>query len=239
MRKSGLMSNEKWTENYFRVFLSHKSAYKEQTTKLKEELEKYGISAFVAHNDIEPSKEWQSEIERALFSMDAFVALITKDFYESEWTNQEIGFSMAFNNIPHVYVKFGDNNPRGFAAKFQALSCSWENSSEKILDILLQESNKMLNTFISSLQNAASYKEAKDFFYHLIKLELNEEQCDKVIYAYNNCSQINECNQFNGISGQGIIPHLNEWSKKKYKLTKNNRIIENPACSLDIPPHRK
>jgi len=227
-----------WTDNYFRVFLSHKATYKKETSKLKQELEKYGISAFVAHNDIEPSKEWQNEIEKALLSMDAFVALITEDFYDSEWTNQEIGFSLAFE-IPHIYIDL-DGNPKGFVAKFQALKCSWENAHKKILDILLKESNKMLDIFISSLQNASSYKEAKEFFYHLTNInKLNDEQCDKVIYAYNNCNQINGCNQFNGTSGRGIVYYLNDWSNRKYKLTKNNIIVENPIHSLDIPPSRK
>jgi hypothetical protein len=41
--------------------------------RLKECLGAYGITGFVAHEDIEPSRVWQTEIERALFAMDALV----------------------------------------------------------------------------------------------------------------------------------------------------------------------
>lgn len=65
---------------------------KKEAAALKDSLSIYGISCFVAHMDIHPTKEWQSEIENALSSMDSLVALMTKDFHNSLWTDQEIGF---------------------------------------------------------------------------------------------------------------------------------------------------
>jgi hypothetical protein len=38
----------------------------------------------------------QNEIETALESMDAFVALLTENFHESLWTDQEVGYSTCF-----------------------------------------------------------------------------------------------------------------------------------------------
>ena len=215
--------NHIWTKNQFKVFLSHKATCKEETSKLKRELEKYGINAFVAHNDIEPTKEWQNEIEKALLSMDAFVALITEDFHDSEWTNQEIGFSLAFE-IPHIYINL-DGNPKGFAAKIQALKCSWEDAPEKILNVLLKY-DKARNALIDNLKNVLNYYSANDVYNHLITFDLNEEQCNKVILAYNNNSQISGSNKFNGYSGYGIIPYLNKWSGKQYKLDETNEIVE-------------
>jgi len=43
--------------------------------RLQSSLRRFGISAFVAHVDIDPTKEWQDEIEAALFSMDALAAI--------------------------------------------------------------------------------------------------------------------------------------------------------------------
>ena len=40
---------------------------KKETAELKEKLKLFGISGFVAHEDIHPTKEWQDEIENALF----------------------------------------------------------------------------------------------------------------------------------------------------------------------------
>jgi hypothetical protein len=56
-----------WTKTTeFRIFISHISKDKLKATRLKTCLETYGISGFVAHEDIHPTLEWQSEIERSL-----------------------------------------------------------------------------------------------------------------------------------------------------------------------------
>ncbi|MYJ94339.1 MAG: TIR domain-containing protein, partial [Proteobacteria bacterium] len=60
-----------WTPGYFRLFISHTSSHKDRASMLQNVLRSYGITGFVAHEDIEPTKEWQEEIEKGLFSMDA------------------------------------------------------------------------------------------------------------------------------------------------------------------------
>ncbi|MHA7833251.1 MAG: hypothetical protein ACX94A_02090 [Algiphilus sp.] len=55
-----------WLQGYFRLFLSHVSAIKVRATQLQGVLKTYGISCFVAHEDIEPTRDWQNEIEKAL-----------------------------------------------------------------------------------------------------------------------------------------------------------------------------
>ncbi len=83
-----------WGPYHVRVFLSHKATVKVQTSQLKQSLARCGIAAFVANEDIEPTQEWQREVERALFSMDALVALLTPDFHDSNWTDQEVGVAI-------------------------------------------------------------------------------------------------------------------------------------------------
>lgn len=73
-----------WQPNYFRLFLCHLSTFKVKTAQLQKTLEDYGISSFVAHEDIEPTKEWQQEIEKAFFSMDALAAILTPNFNDSK-----------------------------------------------------------------------------------------------------------------------------------------------------------
>jgi hypothetical protein len=109
-----------WGEGTPRVFLSHRADFKKETKELKDELAKYGAAAFVAHEDIEPARLWQEEIERALSSMDVLVTLLTKGFAESFWTNQEVGVALG-RGIPVVSVRF-DEDPRGFIGESQAIS---------------------------------------------------------------------------------------------------------------------
>jgi hypothetical protein len=69
-----------WVETTkFRLFISHLARAKLNATRLRDSLIRYGISGFVAHEDIHPTLEWQEEILRALCTMDAFLAIHTRD----------------------------------------------------------------------------------------------------------------------------------------------------------------
>lgn len=118
--RSMTATSKYWLAGHFRLFLSHTSTFKKQTAILKNELRSFGISAFVAHEDIEPTKEWQDEIERALFSMDALAAILTSNFPQSRWTDQEVGAALG-RDILIIPIK-RDIDPYGFIAKYQGLS---------------------------------------------------------------------------------------------------------------------
>jgi hypothetical protein len=92
-------------ENNLRVFLSHISKHKKSVSDLKDSLLDFGITAFVAHEDIEPSLEWQKQIEFALQTMHVFIPLLTPDFHSSFWTDQEVGFAYA-NRIPMTFPHY-------------------------------------------------------------------------------------------------------------------------------------
>lgn len=108
-----------WRSGYFRVFISHLTENKESATHLKNHLAKYGIDCFVAHEDIEPSKLWQTEIEKALASMDLLCAILTPNFYQSKWCDQEVGIALG-RSVPTLSIKKGAD-PHGFIGKYQAI----------------------------------------------------------------------------------------------------------------------
>lgn len=104
----------------FRLFLSHVSKDKAVATRLKDCLAPYAISGFVAHEDIHPTLEWQDEIEKALRTMDGFVAIHTVGFSASIWTQQEVGFALG-RGTKIISFRMGED-PTGFISKKQALS---------------------------------------------------------------------------------------------------------------------
>ena len=57
-------------------------------------------------------------------AMDAFAALMTEGFHDSDWTDQEVGFALA-RGVPVIAVKLG-RDPYGFLGKFQALRADWD-----------------------------------------------------------------------------------------------------------------
>jgi len=106
-----------WTENYFRLFISHTSSQKDTAQALKLALANFNVSCFVAHDDIEPTRQWQDEIEEALRSMDALTAVLTPGFHESKWTDQEVGYAMGSGRLI-LPLRYGAD-PHGFIGKFQ------------------------------------------------------------------------------------------------------------------------
>ena len=82
----------------FKVFISHLATNRQFAGALQQCLLEYGISCFVAHNDIEPTTEWVVEIETALATCDAAIALLTPNFHESNWTAPR---GLAYDELMH------------------------------------------------------------------------------------------------------------------------------------------
>lgn len=108
-----------WRTPDLRLFLSHSSRHNAGAAQLKRALAHYGIEGFVAHEDIQPNREWQRVIEAALRSCDGCVALLHREFPASNWCDQEVGFALC-RNVPVVPVQFG-RQPYGFLGKVQSL----------------------------------------------------------------------------------------------------------------------
>jgi len=215
---SAKSENRIWGESGYRVFLSHKHEVKKEASALKTEMKLFGISSFVAHEDITPTKEWQNEIEAALETMDAFVALLTKDFHDSLWTDQEVGFAVA-RGIPIVSVKLG-RDPYGFIAKFQGLRCTWDDAPIKIASLLIKHP-KMLDAFIGALPQCASFADGLKLAQMLPEIEsLTLTQADEMVNAHNRNSDLYGCWGFSGANGErygkGLAYHLSRITGKRY-----------------------
>ena len=126
-----------WGENYMNkplVFLSHKAKYKKQVSQIKKHLKKEDINCFIAHEDIEPTLEWQKEIIKALNTMHIFIGIVTDDFHGGVWTDQEVGYAYK-RKIPRILVKLGGVPPQGFISPEQAVvDANWNNINEKIME---------------------------------------------------------------------------------------------------------
>lgn len=109
-----------WKRNCLKLFISHRDTHKAEARRLADALEAYGISAFVAHDTIEPMTTWQHEIEKGLQTMEVMLAFVTDDFEKSVWTNQEVGYALG-KGAPIIPVKFEHKDPPGFIGSKQAL----------------------------------------------------------------------------------------------------------------------
>lgn len=145
-----------WKAGYFKLFLSHLVSFKLNTARLQQALKQYAITSFVAHEDIEPSKEWQIEIETALHTMDAMVALLMPGFKESNWCDQEVGVAVG-RNVLIIPVRKG-MDPYGFIGKYQGIQTTNKNIGEvakKVFETIIS-SPKTRTKILRSLSNAVS-----------------------------------------------------------------------------------
>lgn len=155
-----------WEPHHFRLFLSHLSSYKRNVAALQSALKGYGISAFVAHVDIEPTKEWQDEIEAGLFSMDALAAVLMDGFKESNWTDQEVGIAIG-RGVLIVPVIHGQN-PYGFIGKYQGLKTKGKTVlqvADELFRILASSPKtkaKMLTSIVDTTVQSADESQALD-----------------------------------------------------------------------------
>lgn len=154
-----------WGSSSARVFLSHLASRKEEVVRLKEALADFGISAFVAHTDIEPTKEWQVEIESALASMDGLVALLVPGFKESNWCDQEVGVAIG-RKLPIISVRLG-LDPYGFIGKYQAVQGQGKRCrvlAEELYDIFMLDPSigpRITSSLVKLLSKSGSFIESR------------------------------------------------------------------------------
>ncbi len=154
-----------WQEGTLKVFLSHLSSERKQAADLQKALGKYGMSCFVAHNDIHPTREWQTEIEIALATCELLVALIHPEFINSQWCDQEIGYALG-RGIPVFTVRCGAD-PHGFVSRFQSFNGKGKQQiqiAQELFDAAIRHKElqtKMADVLIELFVNSGSFAAAK------------------------------------------------------------------------------
>ncbi len=108
------------TEKTLRVFISYSNKDNEVARLIKREFDNYEIRAFLAHEDIEVGQEWRGIILENLKKSNIFVAILSENFINSEWTNQEVGFAICKGDLI-VTVSIDGTGLYGFLEMFQAL----------------------------------------------------------------------------------------------------------------------
>ena len=157
--------DEPWEGDGFRLFLTHVAPQKHVAHTLKSHLCSYGVDAFVAHDDIQPGKEWQLVIESALHSCDALAGLLHEGFRKSDWCDQEIGVALGRGKAV-VPIHF-DLLPYGFFGALQAVSNAANQEPEtlarNLVLVLLKDKRtaaRLTDAIADQLARATSYEQA-------------------------------------------------------------------------------
>ena len=187
-----------WEPAHFRLFLSHTSRARKRAGELKKCLRRYAVDAFIAHEDIEPTKEWEREILRALDSCHALAALLSPSFHDSYWTDQEVGYALS-RGVLLVPIMRQGLDPYGFMARYQGLrgrSSSSEDLASELFAILAKHkltSAQIARAVVAKVVDSGSYDESGRNIGLLEDLpHLTRGQLAKIKQATENKRQIRE-----------------------------------------------
>jgi len=127
---------------------------------IKAELESQGYVVFMAHDDIEPSEEWQAEILRQLSICDVFLPLLSRNFRASKWTDQEAGIAFG-SKKEMIPISLDETMPYGFIGKYQTLKCKNDvpQTCSQLIKTLMKKpiAEKLKNYLIDSLGKSDNY----------------------------------------------------------------------------------
>ena len=232
-----------WGDGFLRAFISHKADHKMQATEIQQSLRYNGIASFVAHEDIEPTKEWQSEIERALFSMHVFVALLTKEFSDSVWTDQEVGVAVG-RKVFIIPVRLG-KDPYGFIGKYQAISGinkSDQQISDEIYEVILKNDdinedlkssikaahnlwkNPEIDDYIAKVSRSNSFDQSNQLAEYLPQIErLSPRQEEALVQAFHRNHQVNQAFGWEDIATELKRMTGHDYERTLEGLSKPNR----------------
>jgi hypothetical protein len=105
-----------------KAFFSYSHHDRKLAGKIKAQLEPYGIDAFLAHESVQPSFQWQNEIVHQLTICRVFITLLTRRFYGSHWTQQEVGIAFGRGSDRPIMVPINaGRKPVGFLSAYQAI----------------------------------------------------------------------------------------------------------------------
>lgn len=230
-KRADLSDSKFWIPNHFRLFLTHLSFFKAQTSKLQKTLRNYGISGFVAHEDIEPTKEWLSEIEKALFSMNALAAILMPGFHESNWTDHEVGVAVG-RDVLVIPLRRG-LDPYGFIGKYQGLQVKDKTVGQvasAIFNVILANP-KTKGIMLDCLVDQFLLSSSVDDSFRLLKLigiteKLPERHGDKIIenFASNNF-----------ISNNDSLRKSTNELLKKHGMNAVPEFFQEPSMDDEIP----
>jgi hypothetical protein len=150
----------------FRLFLSHTNDQKDFVTEVQQCLRAFAIEGFVAHRDIEPTREWILALEKALGDCHALAAFLTPSFHQSRWTDQEVGYCLGRRTLI-IPVDLG-LAPYGFIERIQAVAGADRNPStlaSQLFGVLVtheKSAHRMAEALVAEFEDAFAPAEIKE-----------------------------------------------------------------------------
>jgi len=198
------------------LFISHVSESKQLASQIAKSLGLHNIEAFVAHEDIQPTAEWQLEIEAFLDKMDCRLCLLNTGYSSSVWCNQEIGVCFG-KSIPLISLRM-EEDPKGFIGKWQAYTPGQPFDMDvevwKILNLIYnkaKESDSIRAWVIQNLHTSGSFAESNELLDTLENIELNEAEINSIQEAFQKNTQVKGSNSITKVLNKQWLSNELGW----------------------------
>ena len=199
-----------------KVFLSYHHKDRRIAGRLKESLGVLGMDVFLAHDDLEPSTEWQGEILKKLKQCDVFMPLLTEAFRSSLWTDQETGIAFASKKLILPLKLSAD--PYGFIGKLQAqrVRPGPEGTCWKIAGVLASRPplrEPIRDGVIAAFLKSSSFEEADRRAAALLKFQpFSKAELNRIVDGGASNTQI-----YGGWASRDIVKKLIAGNKSRLK----------------------
>jgi hypothetical protein len=168
-----------------RAFISYSAINKKWSSAVKSALSSVGFQGFLAHEDLQISDEWKASIIRELKKADVFVALLSKEFRESEYCSQEAGFIISRKKVLIIPLSIDGSMPYGFISHLQGVRVHNEDEiSQEILNVLLRKRPRIsIPEWIKQVADARSFRGAEAVVEPLVEHFPNFTKEEAVTFA--------------------------------------------------------
>jgi hypothetical protein len=191
-----------------RIFISYASTDKNIAGEIADKFKRYaGFEVFLGHDDLEYSPDWLKDIWEKLNKADIVLPLLSENFLNSGFANQEMGIAIA-RNKDVIPLTLDGTKPKGFIYLKQAKSCilqtedSLINIVAEIYLICLKHPSYIkfrecaMNSIVFALENSNHFKVTREVINAIIQThslkEFNLAQLESIKNGCRNNYEVNK-----------------------------------------------
>jgi hypothetical protein len=204
-----------------RAFISYAHQDALVAGNLKHHLELFGIDAFLAHEDIEPTAEWRETILENLKICNVFLPVLTDAASQSIWVHQESGIAVLREMV--IVPLKSTQDPKGFLSKYQAYKFPAQFTPSAALKLARLISTKAgypeycLDASIESLGRAINFSDAGEMAGLIEEFSsISSGQANRILEVAILNSQISGSFKAERIIRKLVNPHLSNIPKKTW-----------------------
>jgi hypothetical protein len=145
--------------------MSYQTADREIAARVATILVELGCTAFMAHEHVEVSEEWQERILQELGQCALFVPILSTNYYNSIWCKQESGIA-AFRKITLIPLSTDGSIPLGFISNIQSIKINPDRPTytDVLHGMVKQDSLFTINKLIDLVAGSKSFRAAEANF---------------------------------------------------------------------------